>query len=490
MIGAAVPMASPASAATFADKAETYSNGVVGGWCKGFVNDVVRQASGGSISLTGYQSGFASYGTEVTPADATKGDIIQITPAGSTDATAETMWNSAVTSKKLHTAIILSVAGSGVYNVIDSNSDNVGAGGHVQRHQLNPSVFAAGSIIKIWRLGTTTDSPVSIAPLHVEKLIQPDGIRQVYSATQSHVYETWWWPGMNPQTTAVIHIAQNNIVGFDKTTLADGTQVLYAAVPDGIWETYWRPGLAPQSAKIIGGKTGIKDVIVGNKVTSNVLTHRLYVLRDNGVSATSGPFEYWWQDGGDGIHEKQLAVVNNPITMIKRTAPNGNDQTYTASTGAVWETSWTPGAGNIATVAKISISQNDIVDVDKKTLANGTQELYTATRDNGVWKSIWTGTGSPAHTRVFDSLAGVKSVHASLYSGVHQIYVATGNKIYEYWWHATGSGSSVPLTANSITDFVKATDDSTQQVYYTDNRNVIEGWWTPGALQTALLLPI
>ncbi len=151
-----------------ATTAETHTLGSWGGQCKAFVNGVVAGATG--VSLSGYQQGFANAGAvEVTNHnDAVRGDIIQITPAGSTDATAETLYNPSVSSRQLHTTIIRGPRNSdGSFNVIDSNGD-----GHndelITEHALNPDAsWAAGSIVKIWRFGTAggggTNNPRVIA---------------------------------------------------------------------------------------------------------------------------------------------------------------------------------------------------------------------------------------------------------------------------------------------------------------------------------------
>ncbi|MEU9276544.1 hypothetical protein [Streptomyces sp. NPDC048341] len=122
-----------------------------GGQCKAFANAMVIAASGGTQSPSGYQTGWSRLGTQVSSADATKGDIIQITPAQSTDATAESLYNYSNPAKRLHTAIILTNNGGDSFKVVDANftsSNTVG------EHTFNPFTWAKGSIVDIWRLGT------------------------------------------------------------------------------------------------------------------------------------------------------------------------------------------------------------------------------------------------------------------------------------------------------------------------------------------------
>src|SRR5262245_11353168 len=64
-----------------------------GGQCKPFVNAMVKAASGNTQNPGGYQSGWDALGDEVTsPANAVKGDIIQITPKDSNDNSAYSIY--------------------------------------------------------------------------------------------------------------------------------------------------------------------------------------------------------------------------------------------------------------------------------------------------------------------------------------------------------------------------------------------------------------
>ena len=83
----------------------------VGGQCRQFVNCVVALATDGKlypVDPSGdYQAAFAKAGTEVTPATATEGDIIQL---GDHDA-----------DPQLHTAIVLVNHHDGSFDVVDAN---------------------------------------------------------------------------------------------------------------------------------------------------------------------------------------------------------------------------------------------------------------------------------------------------------------------------------------------------------------------------------
>ena len=140
--------AAPASAvgsynnASIADIALT-KIGQDGGQCKEFANNMVKQASGNTQwPAPGYHSGFANAGgVEVSSQNATKGDIIQI---GNSDY-----------DYPLHTAIIVTNKGGGNFNVVDSNW---GLNEIVMQHDFNPYTWAPSGNIKIWRMGTVTNS--------------------------------------------------------------------------------------------------------------------------------------------------------------------------------------------------------------------------------------------------------------------------------------------------------------------------------------------
>ena len=134
-----------------AETAEAFRDGFAGGQCKVFVGNVVAALTG--IYPGGYQQGFARSGAVeiLDPANAVRGDIVQITPRGSRDDTAESLYRLDDPTMRLHTMILRSARDpSGAFDVIDSN---LGHDGLVHRHRMDPYQWARGSIIRIWRYG-------------------------------------------------------------------------------------------------------------------------------------------------------------------------------------------------------------------------------------------------------------------------------------------------------------------------------------------------
>lgn len=304
------------------------------------------------------------------------------------------------------------------------------------------------------------------------------GYQQVYTATPSGVWETWW--GSSPQTTKLVNIADNNLVGMDKIELPDGTQSIYAAVPDGIVERWWRSGEGGQ-AKIISGLSNVKDVIADTRVDNGQLVHLLYVLTGD------GPREYWWIDGDPaGIQSRQIEIVYGSQKFVRTVTATGVNQIYTSNGGWVYETTWTPGSSTApVSTPIISISQNDIKAIDKVTASDGTEMLYTAT-SVGVWESKWGGSqGSLVHSFIINNLSGIVDIEKTSSGGTNQLYAATSGQVWEYWWNSTNNGSSPLFTTSGITAIDKSTYVGYQQVYTgTSAGKVWETWWGNGSLQT------
>ncbi len=305
------------------------------------------------------------------------------------------------------------------------------------------------------------------------------GIYQVYAATPQAVTEAWWHPGQGVQTKEMIHISQGNIVGFDKVNEPDGTtQSLYTAVPDGVWETWWRPGDGPHSTKIVTGLTGVRQVIADPVTDGGQYTHRLYVL------AQDGPYEVWWREGGDGIHVNRLDIVNDPVTMTKSRGPDGTDQLYVATPTWVYELWWRPNTGvNHGSV--INITQGDIRSLDKgANLPDGGQLLYTGTSTTG-WQTYWNsanGTGI-SHGTIATGQSNAIQIKKTVYDGTHQLYLATGDHVQEYWWNGPNSGTSelIRISQSNITSFDKSADGPDQQLYTASGDLVYETWWRGGS---------
>ncbi|HEY5195472.1 MAG TPA: hypothetical protein VIJ51_00435 [Solirubrobacteraceae bacterium] len=177
----AVPSASLAANAfpnsRIADIAESL-NGTEQGQCIVFVANVLKQASGGTISLSAYASGYqgtyaANGGTQVAAAGAARGDIIQVTPAGSLDSQGQSL----DARTPLHTMVIRQNLGQGQFAVVDANELN--DDGVVREHNVNLATYQSeNAVIKIWRMGQVASPPASGPSQWVGHIVQWNGDRK------------------------------------------------------------------------------------------------------------------------------------------------------------------------------------------------------------------------------------------------------------------------------------------------------------------------
>jgi hypothetical protein len=321
----------------------------------------------------------------------------------------------------------------------------------------------------------------------VKRTVGSDGVHEVYAATKSSITEAWWYPGGDGvHVHEMINISQDNIVGFDKVNEPDGaTQSLYTAVPDGVWETWWRPNEGTHSSKIVTGLSGVRQVIAAPTMINGQYTHRLYLL------AEDGPYEVWWRDGGDGIHTSLLNNISGPVTMTKSTGPDGVDQLYVATPTWVYELWWWPGQG-VHSSSIINIAQGDIRSLSKgANLSDSGQLLYTGTSTT-AWQTYWNSSNgtSPSNGTIATGQANAIQVEKDVYNGVHELYLATGDHVQEYWWNgpSSGGGELIRISQNNITSFDKYDDGADQQIYTASGDLVYETWWRAGVSPTSSVL--
>jgi hypothetical protein len=332
--------------------------------------------------------------------------------------------------------------------------------------------------------------PVEPLPLpkvfHVKRALAPDGrTREVYASTVSAVTEAWWQPGGDGvHTDELIHIAQDNIVGFDKANMPDGvTQAVYTAVPDGVWETWWNASHSPTSAKIVTGLSGVRQVIVANAYEGSQFVHRLYLL------AQDGPYEVWWKDGGDGVHVSRLNNITGAVTMVAGNGPDGAYEVFVATPTWVYQLWWFPG-GAVNNRTILNVTQGDIRSLNMGANLNGGQLLYTGTSTT-AWQSWWLGDNGAISTgTIATGQTNAIEVEKDVYNGVHELYLATGDHVQEYWWNGpnSGGGELIRITQNNITSFDKSDDGAAQQIYTASGDIVYETWWAAGVSPTSSVL--
>jgi len=175
-----------------------------GGQCKAFANAMVKLASSNTQSPSGYQSGWAAAGgIQVSPANAAEGDIIQITPAGSDDADAYSMYvnGHGAKSAQLHTAIIVSNNGNNSFTVVDANFTATNTVG--EHYNFNPYTWAAGSIIDIWGMGALNSGGTGGGTNGSSTQMILDAGGNVWAKSTSNVSSSGWTEEVAGGQTAI-----------------------------------------------------------------------------------------------------------------------------------------------------------------------------------------------------------------------------------------------------------------------------------------------
>ncbi|MEQ9335629.1 MAG: hypothetical protein RJQ03_00385 [Miltoncostaeaceae bacterium] len=210
------------------------SVGAAGGQCKVFANTVVASASKGRIALSKYHDGFREAGAVEVPLElAGPGDIIQVIPAGSTDATAETFWRR---GGPLHTAVVERNLGGLRYAVIDSNW----AGNErIARRTWEPVEWAdskGGGIIKAWRFGRGgTVARSALGDGSFVRVAGTSGIYRIAGAAPLPVLTPTAVGGVR-SITEIDYPTLNNLAPFpvDGTILRSGPGGRLYRVTDGV----------------------------------------------------------------------------------------------------------------------------------------------------------------------------------------------------------------------------------------------------------------
>ncbi len=388
-----------------------------------------------------------------------------------------------------HTAVVTAVNvtdGSGKVTIMEQNATSDGWGTlMVSGGKITTTVL--GGAATGWLHSSSTSSgggsPPSSTPqiLSLKRTTDPNGVRQVYAATNTAVTEGWWIPGGDGvHTHTIVTIAQHDVVGFDKVNLPGGTQAVYTAEPDGVWESWWKPDGTNGSSKIVQGLSGVKGVIAYNDTESGVFVHHLYIL------AGDGPHEAWWKDGGDGVHVSLLTSIAGPVTFTMLLPSDGTMHLYVAVPTWVYDVWWHPGLNDIQVRAIINIGQGDIRAVTADTFQATGLLLYTMT-STSVWQSYWTpGSSIETHAAVTGQVntVGVKKTN---YGDSHQLYLATRDHVQEYWWKdngASGGGELIRVAQNNIGAIDKVADGSYQDLYTGAGNWVYETYWGNGVSPT------
>lgn len=306
--------------------------------------------------------------------------------------------------------------------------------------------------------------------------------QQVFYSTATQIHLSSWWPGSNGIHKEVVLTVPpgEKIMDFDKINHPDGiTQSLYVATQNGVYMTQWSGTGYSHASRII-------DLVKGRQIIAEVVngttpTYRLYVLTQD------GPYEYWWRDL-DNISDKfRFWNINNAIDIVKSRDSQGKDEVYVATPWETYRMKW-PVNGDIERKKLTSIT--DAVGIEKQTLENGTELLYTITK-TGVHETWWRNNGPLSDNFKVADLPGDEVVDATktITNGYHQLYVGTKNAAYEYWWKPGGQIHSGRLVGrNQLIDLDKTRDGNFQNLYTATPTTVYETWWGGGLIGTGAIV--
>ncbi|MGD8373714.1 MAG: hypothetical protein PVI21_02545 [Candidatus Woesebacteria bacterium] len=310
---------------------------------------------------------------------------------------------------------------------------------------------------------------------------------QVFTATDSQIFENAWWDGSGGLHKSLITNTPSGerITDIDKINIPNSTaQAVFFSTWSGVYKATWN-GDNPTVTKIVSGLSDVKQVIADGRLEDGTYTYRLYILTND------GPYEVWWRDGTEVSSPYRLWNINNGLDMVKTTAYDGCDEVYVATNGEVYRMKW-PVNGGIE--RKTITTLRDTVAIDKQTLNDGTELLYTATQ-TGVHETWWrpdTGFSNPA--KIITSKNPVVSVQKTMTSGYHQVYVAEVGAVNEYWWGPGSNGIHgsrvVTIPQRDVMEFEKVNIGSYQNIYTSRSAFVYETWWGNGAMGNAEIINI
>lgn len=304
-------------------------------------------------------------------------------------------------------------------------------------------------------------------------------LQQLFYASDGQLYAAFWGGGYSNISYKRIMSAPLRERFVDAVILDedDGSQTLYAATQSSVYQIHINTNDIFDSPDKLVTTSGIRKIAV-DTVTESQKTWRLDVL------ASDGPREYWWRNDGNGVQGGGLLWnINGGLDMVKTQSPAGQEELYVAVKSNVYRVKW-PVSGGIE--RKMITELPDTVAVDKQTMPDGTELLYTATR-TGVHETWWTPShpqfSNPAKLVSFNP--GVVDVKKVMSGTIHQLYVAKNDEVYEFWWGGGKGVTGAPLigiTQGGIVAIDKTTTGNYQNLYTVTRNFIHETWWGNGQL--------
>jgi hypothetical protein len=337
--------------------------------------------------------------------------------------------------------------------------------------------------------------------VHIQKSTYGSA-QQVWSATKYGVFLSAWWPGSGGIHHEQVYAAKSNeqIVDFHRVVDPDGsTQRLYVATLStdpahhvaGVWEVKWGNQGREAPIKRVGLPNIVK-VIADPRMEGSNLTHRLYVL------ANDGPYEYFWRGNGPVSDSFRLWNINGGHSLVKSTGADGKDEVYVGTPTNVYRMKW-PVNGGIEKKTVTSLAHTTAI---AKHRVGNTEYVYTATT-TGVHETwfkynpttgTYTNFSPPGKIVITPDDKPVVAIEKTLTGSYQQLYVATSRHVYEYWWSPGSNGVQygmlVDVPSDTAVDIERSVNGNYQQLYTAHQSFVLETWWGDGSLHTGLVTKI
>jgi len=305
-------------------------------------------------------------------------------------------------------------------------------------------------------------------------------LQQLFYATDGQLYAAFWGGGYSDISYKRIMSAPLRERFVDATILdeTDGSQTLYAATQSSVYQIHINTNDVFDNPDKLITSSGIRKITVDTGPEAQT-TWRLDVL------ASDGPHEYWWKNDGNGVQGGGLLWnINGGLDMVKTKDPASKDELYIATPSNVYRVKW-PVNGDIE--RKTITELPNTVAVDKQTLPDGTELLYTATA-TGVHETWW----NPSHpafsapAKLVSFNPGVVDIKKTITAdGTQQLYVAKNDEVYEFWWgngHGVTGAPLIGITQGGITAIDKTTTGAYQNLYTVTRNYIHETWWGNGQL--------
>ncbi|MEV6521518.1 CHAP domain-containing protein [Longispora sp. NPDC051575] len=298
--------------------------------------------------------------------------------------------------------------------------------------QIRQHDWGGGSPIRTSVVATV---PAGEVIVDFDKITQSDGATQsVYTATATGVYESWWNGAGFSNPAKIVNLAGVRRVVADLKAEGGGiTHRLYVLAADGPYEIWWRDGgTVSNPFRLWNINNGFALV----KSAAPTGEDEVYVASPGFVHEMT-----WPVPGGDGIRRRTVNTLTEGVDIQKHNKPDGTELLYTATRTGVHETWWNASQGFSNPAKIITTPGGEEAIALEKRITGPVEQIYLATKGH-VYEYWWSGAsngtqaGPPLITITQNDVTDIdKSGDGNPYQNLYTVHQ---NAVYETWW---GDGS-------------------------------------------------